>query len=97
MGLLPKFITRAPKRSNFDLTNRVRTDMPVGVLIPLRYDDTLPADQFKIQIHSLLKTFPALAPVMGAFKLQVDFFYCPWRNYMPEWLYNDRQSDLKKC
>lgn len=95
MALLPKFVTRAPKRSNFDLSNRVRTSMPVGLLIPLRYDDTLPGDQFKIQISSLLKSYPALGPVMGAFKLQIDFFYCNWRNYMPEWLYNDREADLQ--
>ena len=95
MGLLPRFITRAPKRSNFSLSNKVRTDMPVGLLVPLRYDDTVPADQWILQVHALLKSFPALAPVMGAFKLQIDFFFCPWRNYMPEWLYNDRQSDLQ--
>lgn len=69
--------------------------MPVGLLVPLRYDDTLPADQFKIQLHALMKSYPTLAPVMGAFKLQIDFFYCPWRNYMPEWMYNDRQADLQ--
>lgn len=95
MALLPKFVTRAPKRSNFDLTNRVRTDMPVGLLVPLRYDDTLPADQFKIQVSALLKSFPTLAPVMGAFKLQIDFFFCPWRNYLPEVLQNDRKLDLR--
>lgn len=95
MALLPKFVTRAPKRSNYDLSNRVRTSMPVALMIPLRYDDTLPADQFKYQMHALLKSYPTLAPVMGAFKLQIDLFFCPWRNYMPEWLYNDRQSDLQ--
>lgn len=80
---LPKLLVKKPKYSNFDLSHIVRFTAKPGVLYPILIEDTLPGETFNISIRSLIKTYPLLAPLMGTFKCQFDFFKVPLRYYVP--------------
>lgn len=80
---LPKLLVKKPKYSNFDLSHIVRFTAKPGVLYPILIQDTLPGETFNINLRSLVKTYPLLAPLMGTFKCQFDFFKVPIRYYTP--------------
>lgn len=83
MALFPKVLMKAPKTSNFDLSRKSRFTAAPGLLYPVLVEDCLPGDKINLDINSLVKTYPTLAPILGSFKLQFDVFYCPWKNYLP--------------
>lgn len=69
-------------RSTHNLSKVVRTSANVGTLIPIYTNIALNGDKWEIDINSLIKTTPAIAPLFGNFKVQVDVFECPIRNYI---------------
>lgn len=70
------------ERANFNLSRDWRSSMAPGVLVPCFVDFMQPFDTFEIDMQSLIKTKPTIAPLYGAFKLQIDFFRCPARLYI---------------
>lgn len=82
MALLDKVLVRKPKHSNFNLGQKVRTTMAPGLLYPIIVEDVVPGDSFSFDLSAVIKTYPTLAPIMGSFKLQFDYFFCPWRLYV---------------
>lgn len=83
MGLLTVKVD-SPKLSNFDRSLKKRATIAPGILVPILMEHCLPGDQIKMNIKSLVKTYPLLAPLMGTFKVQFDMFFCPWRLYCSE-------------
>lgn len=69
------------ERANFNLSRKVTTTMNVGTLIPTYVNIGLTGDKFEINIDSLIKTIPTIAPLFGSFKFQTDVFVCPIKNY----------------
>lgn len=91
MSVFPSLTVKPPKQSNHDLSRKVRTTMAPGVLYPMLVMPVISGDKVKISMESLIKTYPALSPIMGSFKLQADFYFSPLS------LYNQRlhhNSDL---
>lgn len=68
-------------RSTHDLSRAWRSTMTVGTLVPCAKILGLPGDTFTINIESITKTIPTIAPLYGSFKKQIDFFACPIRLY----------------
>lgn len=70
------------ERSTHNLSKVVRTTMNVGTLVPIYTNIALNGDTFTMDINSLIKTKPAIAPLFGNYKFQVDVFQIPMRLYI---------------
>lgn len=70
-----------PKRSNVNLSFINRFSALPGVLIPVMNEPAQAADDWRIRMSALIKTLPLQGPLMGSFKVQVDFFFNPVRLY----------------
>ena len=55
--------------------------MACGTLVPFMSIVGLPGDTFDIELNADVKTHPALGPLFGSFKLQLDLFSVPIRLY----------------
>ena len=55
--------------------------MTVGTLVPFMVEPALPGDSFSIDLATLVRTMPAVGPLYGSYKMQLDVFSCPIRLY----------------
>lgn len=69
------------ERSNHNLGNVFRTTLSVGTLVPFYKKIALNGDSWTINLRSMLRTMPAIGPLFGTYKLQLDMFLCPIRLY----------------
>ena len=69
------------ERSTHDLGYIWRSTMACGTLVPFMSLVGLPGDTFDIELNADVKTHPALGPLFGSFKLQLDLFSVPIRLY----------------
>jgi hypothetical protein len=76
------------ERSTHDLGFIFRSSMAVGTLVPFLVEVGLPGDTFDITLNADVKTHPALGPLFGSFKLQLDVFEIPVRLYHSALLQN---------
>lgn len=70
------------ERSTHNLSKVVRTSMNVGTLVPIYTNIGLNGDTFDIDLNALVKTKPAIAPLFGNYKLQIDVFVSNIRLYV---------------
>ena len=68
-------------RSTHDLSRAWRSSMAPGTLIPFLCEVALPGDSWDITMESLVRTMPAIGPLFGSYKIQMDIFSCPMRLY----------------
>lgn len=71
----------AYNRSTHDLSRAWRSSMMPGTLVPFLVEPALPGDTWSIDLSTLVRTLPAIGPLYGSFKLQLDVFECPIRLY----------------
>lgn len=71
----------AYNRSTHDLSRAWRSSMMAGTLVPFMVEVGLPGDTWTINLETLVRTMPAVGPMYGSFKLQLDIFECPIRLY----------------
>lgn len=71
----------AYNRSTHDLSRAWRSSMTVGTLVPFLVEPGLPGDDFSIDLATVVRTMPAVGPLYGSYKLQLDVFSCPIRLY----------------
>lgn len=69
------------ERSTHNLSNVFRTTAAPGVLIPFYKKLALNGDTWSIDLKALVRTMPAIGPLFGSYKLQLDIFECPIRLY----------------
>lgn len=69
------------ERSTHNLSREWRSSMAAGTLVPCFVEPALNGDKFTIDINTLVKTKPTIAPLFGSFKLQIDIFTIPIRLY----------------
>ena len=55
--------------------------MAPGTLVPFLSEVALPGDSWDITMESLVRTMPAIGPLFGSYKIQMDIFSCPMRLY----------------
>ena len=70
------------QRSTHNLSKVVRTSMNVGTLVPIYTNIGLNGDTFNIDLNALVKTKPAVAPLFGNYKMQIDVFVSNIRLYV---------------
>lgn len=68
-------------RSTFNLNKVFRSSMAPGTLVPCYVNIGEPGDTFDIDIKEMVRTLPTNGPLMGSFKMQIDFFTAPIRLY----------------
>ncbi len=69
------------KRSTHNLNSIWRSSMACGTLVPFMSLVGLPGDSFDISLNVDAKTLPTVGPLFGSYKLQLDVFEAPIRNY----------------
>lgn len=69
------------ERSTHDLGNVFRTTMSPGTLVPFYKKLALNGDTWSIDLSTLVRTAPAMGPLFGSYKLQLDMFTVPIRLY----------------
>ena len=89
-------VTRKPKdyvnkvsRSSHDLQTTRRTTMHSGVLVPIYFRRVLGAgDSFKFKPNTLLQSKSMIGPLMGSYKVRLEYVFEPLRN-LYGWLDNN--------
>jgi len=69
------------ERSTHDLSYLWRSTMSPGTLVPFMSELALPGDTWDIDLNAMVNTHPALGPLFGTMKLQLDIFLAPLRLY----------------
>lgn len=69
------------ERSTHDMTQKLKTTMSAGTLVPFLREVGLPGDSFDISLNSDIMTLPTNGPLFGSFKAQYDVFVVPFRLY----------------
>lgn len=87
----PKTVVKQHGSSNFNLTRVNRSSYAPGLIYPVFVEECIPGDRVNLSIDALIKTAPLLGPCMGRFKVMYTKFFCPTRNYVPAFLYNERK------
>lgn len=67
------------RRSSHNLSRAWRSSLTPGVVYPCFIEPTLDKDTFDIDLESLVRTIPTLAPIYGGFKMQVEIGFYPDR------------------
>lgn len=70
---------RRPGRSLFDMSYENKFDCDMGEMIPVLLQDCVPGDFIKFGNQAVVRTNPLVAPVMHEVKLNVDYFFVPYR------------------
>ena len=74
-----------PKSSVFDLSHEKKLSLNMGDLVPIFLQETLPGDQFKVNIEHLIRFQPLLAPIMHRVNVYTHFFFVPNRLIWNDW------------
>lgn len=69
------------ERSTHNLGNAWRSTLTPGTLVPFYKKLCFNGDTWTIDTNALLHTMPAIGPLFGSYKLQIDFFVAPVRLY----------------
>ncbi|AXH75013.1 MAG: major capsid protein [Microviridae sp.] len=68
-----------PQRSLIDLSHEKKMSMNMGDLVPFMLLETVPGDKFRMNVESLVRFAPLVAPVMHRVNAYFHFFYVPNR------------------
>lgn len=77
---LPLDYKESVPRSVRNLSHEKRTTFNAGVVIPIMFEKIFPNDKFEIDFSTLLQSNPLVAPLMGQYVLQTNFFFEPDSN-----------------
>lgn len=73
------------QRSSFNRDHGYKTTFDAGWLIPIFFDEALPGDSFRLQMHAVAKMNAALKPIMDNMTLTSFFFAVPYRLLWNNW------------
>ena len=68
-----------PRRSGFDLSNRVCFTSKAGELLPVFWDIVYPGDSFKIKTQLFTRTQPLNTAAYTRIREYLDFYFVPLR------------------
>ena len=69
------------ERSTHNMGNAWRSSMAPGLLVPFYKKLCQNGDTWTIDLNALVRTVPAIGPLFGSYKLQMDVFEIPIRLY----------------
>lgn len=87
-------------KSTFDLSEGLKTSINFDYLYPVYWEELSPGDHFEVDVASVCRMMPTVAPVMDNVKLKFFAFWVPnrllWKhflNFMGERLWQDDTTD----
>lgn len=72
-------VVNKPSRNGFSLSHRVNFTNKVGELLPIAHFDTMPGDDWSIEIDSFSRTSPADTDAAVQIREYFDVFFVPYR------------------
>ena len=82
------------QRSSFDRSHGVKTTFDAGKLIPIRVDEALPGDTFKLNMTAFARLATPINPIMDNMYMDTHFFAVPMRLLWDNWQkFNGEQID----
>lgn len=76
-------------KSTHNLSDKLKTTLAVGTVVPFFSKVVLPNDEWKVRINADVMTKPTNGPLFGSFKLQLDMYFAPFRLYIGQ-LHNNK-------
>lgn len=78
-------------RSTFNISQRLKTTVSTGPIVPVFNDIALPGTTHDIDPDFDMLTGPTVGPLFGTFKADINFYEVPFRLYQPK-LHNNRKG-----
>lgn len=70
---------KAPKSTAFDLSHEVKLSCDFGQVVPFFMQEIISGDVFKVNVETLVRFAPLIAPIMHRVNVKIEFFYVPTR------------------
>lgn len=67
------------QRTSFNRSHGHKTTFDADMLVPVYWDEVLPGDTFKMQMHGFARMSTPIYPIMDNLKMQSFFFFVPMR------------------
>lgn len=74
-----------PKLNGFELSHNHFTTMDMGKLCPIGWLECLPGDIFRLDLQSLIRVQPMIAPILNNLTCDVHAFFVPTRLLWKNW------------
>ena len=85
MNQFEKIRLDKPKSNGFNLSHEKKLTMNMGTLVPIMCEEVLPGDRFRVNVESLIRMQPMLAPIMHRVNVYTHFFFVPNRIIWNDW------------
>lgn len=85
MSIFSKIPTPKAKRSRFNLSHSYKTTGGIGKLIPVLCREVIPGDVWNLNMSTLVRMSPTLAPIMHNFNIRTECFFVPNRLIWSDW------------
>lgn len=92
----PSFVTtsfKVPGRNVQNLSHKISFDCQQGVIIPVTHIDYNPNERIEVNPVSIVRTWPALAPILSRCRCRLFAFASNDKNYVPNYLKNTTLED----
>ena len=71
--------------NKFDLSHDIKMSFQMGQIVPCFVSDVVPGDIFSIDVQSMLRFSPLIAPVMHRVRVTTHFYFVPNRLLWSQW------------
>lgn len=85
MSIFSKIPASKAKRSRFNLSHSYKTTGGIGKLIPVLCREVIPGDVWNLNMSTLVRMSPTLAPIMHNFNIRTECFFVPNRLIWSDW------------
>lgn len=86
---------RVPARNLYNHDCAVRFDTSMGFINPLKSFEMNPAERIRVSPSALIRTEPALAPILGRARCRIYAFWVPYHLYVPEMYTNGKIEEVE--
>ena len=83
-----------PGRNVENLSHKLQFSMRMGEFAPFDHIDLNPYERLEVVPAALVKTLPALAPIMSRARCRIYAFWSPDKNYVSEYLTNRVEENV---
>lgn len=84
---------KVPGRNVQNLSHKISFDCQQGVIIPVTHIDYNPNERIEVNPVSIVRTWPALAPILSRCRCRLFAFASNDKNYVPNYLKNSTLKD----
>lgn len=78
-NFMDSILATRPTKTAFNLSHEVKLSTDIGMITPIFCQEVIPGDVFKINVETLVRFAPMIAPIMHRVNVKTEFFYVPFR------------------